>query len=70
MISQFCNRLELGFWNWAIPTLTNNLKVRRMIGKFRSISLEHPTEWYLLRAALAGAAGLVCGFSGYFLFVH
>lgn len=70
MIAQICTKIELTFWNWAIPTLSNSQKVHRLIRHIRTIADGQNLRWFAVRAALAGTAGLVCGFSGYFLFIH
>jgi len=67
-IAEFSHKVELHFWNWAIPTLSVSPLVQRGVRlSYRCLRLTNKFRWYWL-SLLVSALGFINGLLAFQLF--
>ncbi|HTX78105.1 MAG TPA: hypothetical protein VMC62_00480 [Longilinea sp.] len=67
MISQLPHKVEMAFWNVAIPAMSNNRFIRQSIQKLARLSQTKDPLTIAFMFGVVGLAGFWCGFILYFL---
>jgi hypothetical protein len=61
MITQMYTRIELRFWDWAIPVLSQSPRVHKMLRWFSPLADEAFTRSLLKRSLILSVVGFVGG---------
>jgi hypothetical protein len=64
-IGEISRKIELHFWDWAIPALSASRFTRVAVKRFYSLSRSLKTARYLLLIFSVSAAGLLSGAATY-----
>ena len=69
-IADFSRKIELHFWNWAIPTLTVCPQVQKAVRiAYRFLHIAAKLRWYWI-SLLVSAFGFFNGFLAFQLFTR
>ncbi|HVP21923.1 MAG TPA: hypothetical protein VMS73_08685 [Anaerolineaceae bacterium] len=61
MIGQLYSKIELSFWNWAIPVLSRSQRLRRFLGELRPMANRTSLKKFGLQSLLVASAGFIFG---------
>ena len=61
MIGQLYSKIELRFWNWAIPVLSRSQRLRHILGELRPMANRAFLKKFGLQSLLVASAGFICG---------
>lgn len=57
MINQMCSRLELRFWDWAIPLLSHSPRLQNLLKQLQPLADHSYQKKIGLRAIIVAAIG-------------
>jgi hypothetical protein len=61
MIGQMYSRIELHFWDWAIPLLSRSQRVRSILSQLRPMANRAFLKKFGLQSLLVASAGFISG---------
>jgi hypothetical protein len=61
MIGQMYSRIELRFWDWAIPVLSHSRRVHLILGQLRPLANRAFLRKFGLQSLLVASAGFTTG---------
>jgi hypothetical protein len=61
MIGQMYSRIELRFWDWAIPVLSHSQRVHNILRQLRPLANRAFLKKFGLQSLLVASAGLTTG---------
>ncbi len=68
MLTNIYVRMELRFWDWAIPMLTNSRRIHWVLKQLHPIADQKAIRKLGIQSLLVSIAGLVSGAAAYGLF--
>lgn len=61
MNAHIYRRMEIAFWDFTIQTLTQNMRVRRIVQQVGQAYIQSGVKTAMPYLAVSAAAGLICG---------
>ncbi len=61
MINQMYSRIELRFWDWAIPVLSHSRRVQQFIRQFQPFTNQSILKKFGIQSLIIATAGFASG---------
>jgi hypothetical protein len=61
MLANISKKIELRFWDLAIPLMSNNVKLRKLINEFYLILQDHELRKRTILIFACSFSGFMCG---------